>query len=225
MQIVHIASKRASVHLLSSSIFNPCSAKPHSIHEKRKGHVNCIALGADITSPPLVHVPFWFNWIDNPFGRETHFQFCNQPLVISKLYPRAKLNIGKSIKIEKAEVQAPAEVSEKTNILSVPRYQSSFPSILTIVRGLILSKFPQWTSSTQLLWQKPDSHKPPDHNQQSIFNCCFSGVQHSPQLCRGSHCCRPTLRAEIASHYRRLIWRPELPQVWEFCPKKWPWKP
>lgn len=48
------------------------------------------------------------------------------------------------------EIQSPAEVSEKMNIFSVPKYLSNFPSILTIPVELILSKISPPFCSTAL---------------------------------------------------------------------------
>lgn len=162
MQIVHVASKRASVHLLSSSVFKPTQQNSAQYMKKVKDMPTVLPLGLTLQVLLSCTCHFGFNGIDNPFEERHIFSFV-------------------------------------TNHLCTP--------------------------STQLFWQKPDGHKSPDHNQQSICNCCLSGVQHAAQLCRGSYCCRLTLRAETASHYRRLIWRPELPQAWEFCHKKWPGKP
>lgn len=49
-----------------------------------------------------------------------HFQLYNQPVVIPRFYPKAKVNTGKWIKIEKTEIQSPVEVSKKQVFSACP---------------------------------------------------------------------------------------------------------
>lgn len=55
--------------------------------------------------------------IGNIFERAQQCQFYNQAVVKLRLYPKAELNTGKSIKVGKTEIQPPAGVS-KTQMFS-----------------------------------------------------------------------------------------------------------
>lgn len=117
MQSLHPASAepRSTCFLSppSASVFNPHSADRSALGFTLQVLLTCMW-------------PILFFWIENTFGRHPHFQLYNQPVVIPRLYPKAKVNPGKSIKIEKTEIQSPVQVSKKTSIFSVPSIYQFF---------------------------------------------------------------------------------------------------
>lgn len=166
-----------------------------------------------VTSPFQMHVPIWPFRIENTFGRAPRFQLYNQPVVIPTLYPKSKVNTGKSIRTEKTETQSPVKVSKNQLFSACPVICQIFLQSWQSLQICFHPNFPTVCHPHKYSGKNPAATNLPPHKQQRTCNCCHSAVQHLPQLYTGSNCYSLTSRTENASYCRVLTLRAELPQI------------